>query len=197
MEFWLKGLIVGFSIAGAGIGPIGLLCIKRTLTVGRLAGFVSGLGAATADAFYGLVAGSGLMAVSGFLLRQQGWLRIIGAIFLGYLGLKTFLTPAPGRATVEEEEGLVAAYASTLALTLTNPVTILFFATIFAGAGLPENYSAIVWLMTGVFCGSALWWLLLSNLVGLVRRRLPLNRVNQVSGLLLLGFGLALLFATI
>ena len=111
--FFLRGLLIGFAIA-APVGPIGVLCIRRTLADGRTTGFVSGLGAATADAAYGAVAGFGLTAVSGFLVRQSAWLRLAGGVFLCYLGLRTFLARPAGRAAETRGSGLLAAYASTL-----------------------------------------------------------------------------------
>ncbi|OFX32959.1 MAG: lysine transporter LysE, partial [Armatimonadetes bacterium RBG_16_67_12] len=137
LNFLLRGLLIGFSIA-APVGPIGVLCIRRTLAHGRTAGFVSGLGAATADALYGGVAGFGLTAVSGVLVDQQVWLRLVGVAFLIYLGIRTFLARPSDRAAAAAASGLISAYGSTLILTLTNPMTILSFAAIFAGLGLGQ-----------------------------------------------------------
>src|SRR5512133_448069 len=121
----LKGLIIGFSIA-APVGQIGVLCIRRTLVDGRAAGFVSGLGAASADAIYGAIAGFGLTVVSSFLVSQQSWFRLVGGIFLCYLGWRIFrsvVAPVdPDGATQMTATRLVSAYASTFLLTLTNPL---------------------------------------------------------------------------
>src|SRR3990172_8990998 len=136
MNIFLKGLLLGFSIA-APVGPIGVLCIRRTLAEGRTAGFASGLGAATADALYGSIAGFGLTIVSSFLIDQSHWLQLAGGIFLLYLGIKTFL--AKSKETIEtgspleKSRGIIGNYASTFLLTLTNPLTILSFIAIFAG----------------------------------------------------------------
>ena len=133
--FLLKGLIIGFSIA-APVGPIGVLCIRRTLAKGHASGLVSGLGAATADSVYGCVAGFGLTLVSSLLLEGQDWVRSMGGVFLLYLGIRTYLSkPSDG---VPPARGLDLAgdYLSTFLLTLTNPLTILSFAAIFAGLGL-------------------------------------------------------------
>jgi threonine/homoserine/homoserine lactone efflux protein len=199
ISFLFRGLVIGFSIA-APVGPIGVLCIRRTLTEGRASGLVSGLGAATADAVYGSIAGFGLTLISGFLVDQQTWLRLIGGAFLCYLGIRTLLaTPAEGAAPVKGN-GLVSAYASTLFLTLTNPLTILSFAAIFAGLGLAStsgNYIAAATLVLGVFLGSAAWWLLLSGGVSLLRSRFDaraMRWVNRISGGIITIFGvLALL----
>jgi threonine/homoserine/homoserine lactone efflux protein len=193
----LRGFIIGISIAAA-VGPISLLCIRKTLADGRLAGFVCGMGAATADGLYGCVAAFGLTWVSELLIDQQPWLRLIGGLFLVYLGGRTFLerpvetaasTSAPGSTSVAKS------YASTFVLTVANPMTILSFAAIFAGLGLGETgggYTLASVLVTGVFVGSALWWLLLSTGVGLVRTKLDpvaLRWMNGASGALILGFG--------
>jgi threonine/homoserine/homoserine lactone efflux protein len=199
-SFVIRGLILGFSIA-APVGPIGVLCIRRTLTAGRAAGFVSGLGAATADMCYGAVAAFGLTAVSGLLIGQSFWIRLIGGVFLCYLGIRTFLSKPAEQAATTGKYSLVGAYASTLLLTLTNPSTILSFVAIFAGLGLASaagSYSASGQLVLGVFLGSALWWLLLSTGVGLLRSRLDLRAlrwVNRLSGLILLSFGLLALLS--
>jgi threonine/homoserine/homoserine lactone efflux protein len=190
---FLQGLIIGFSIA-APVGPIGLLCIRRSLTAGRLAGFVSGLGAATADAVYGIVAALGLTAVTNLLLASQTWLHLGGGAFLVYLGLATLRTPAPAHAAAaRESQSLIGAYASTLVLTLANPMTILSFLGIFAGfgAGAGTSFSA-GWIVAGVFIGSAAWWLFLSSAAGWLGHRLAgggLRAVNVASGLIIAGFG--------
>lgn len=204
----VKGIIIGFSIA-APVGPIGVLCIRRTLAHGRAHGFVSGLGAASADAIYGSIAAFGLTSVANILVGQQMWLRLVGGAFLLYLGIRTLLArPATEAAQARESASLPGAYLSTFVLTLTNPLTILSFAAVFAGLGAGVGGGdalAVGTLVGGVFAGSALWWLLLSGGVGLfggwLRRRgttpdqegIPpalLVWINRVSGLIIVGFGL-------
>jgi len=200
MGFLLEGLVIGFSIA-APVGPIGVLCIRRTLAEGRLPGLASGLGAATADAIYGCVAGFGLTFISGILITQQPWLRLAGGLFLLYLGLKTFLAKPTEQAASTNRHGLVGAYASTFLLTLTNPMTILSFAAIFAGLGVASaggsHLNAVV-LVLGVFVGSALWWLVLSGVVGAFREKFTpywLRWANRISGAIIIGFGLLALLS--
>lgn len=194
-NYLIKGLIIGFSIA-APVGPIGVLCIRRTLAEGLVSGILSGLGAATADMLYGAIAGFGLTFISSLLIDHQIWLRLIGGIFLCYLGIKTFLTTPHERAVSAKANGLVGAYTSTFFLTLTNPMTILSFAAIFAGFGVANaggNYISAGMLVLGVFSGSALWWLILSGSVGVFRERFShdgLRWVNKVSGIIIAGFGL-------
>ncbi len=196
----LRGLVIGFSIA-APVGPIGVLCIRRTLAEGRLSGIASGLGAATADAVYGCVAVLGLTFISNILIDQHVWLRLIGGLFLCYLGIKTFLAKPAKRAALARGNGLVGAYASTFFLTLTNPMTILSFAAIFTGLGLAStggNFTSAGALVLGVFIGSSLWWLILSGSVGVFREKLDpqgLQWINRISGAIITGFGLAALMS--
>jgi threonine/homoserine/homoserine lactone efflux protein len=198
----LRGLVIGLSIA-APVGPIGVLCIRRTLAQGRSYGLVSGLGAATADAVYGCVAGFGLTVISGFLVDQQIWLRLVGGAFLCYLGIKTLLAKPAEEAAETNGIGLLGAYGSTFLLTLTNPMTTLSFAAIFAGLGVAEtggDYGAAAILVAGVFAGSALWWLLLSGGAGLFRRKFTpqaLVWVNRASGLVVVGFGVFALWSVV
>src|SRR5689334_12291137 len=134
VSFFARGLAIGFAIA-APVGAIGLLCIRSTLADGRLVGFVSGLGAATADAFYGAVAALGLTSVSTAIVAHQDVVRLIGGLFLCYLGVRTALAAPAAETRSSSTGGLASAYGSTLALTLTNPTTILSFAAVFAGLG--------------------------------------------------------------
>jgi len=187
----------------APVGPIGILCIRRTLNGGRISGLVSGLGAATADSVYGCVAGFGLAFISNFLVKQQIWLHLIGGAFLCYLGIKTLLAKPANQAAAARENGLVGDYASTFFLTLTNPMTIISFAAIFAGLGLAStrgNYGSAGVLVMGVFIGSALWWLVLSSGVGIFRKKFNTNSlqwVNRISGVIITGFGLFALLSAI
>ncbi len=194
ISFFLRGLVIGFSIA-APVGPIGVLCITRTIARGRICGLASGLGAACADAVYGCVAAFGLTFISGVLVNWQTPLRVAGGVFLLYLGLRTFLAGVAPSAADAKEKGLAAAFSSTFLLTLTNPVTILAFTAVFAGLGLvgsSADYFSASALVLGVFSGSAAWWLLLSGGVGLFRSRFSsetLLLVNKVSGVTIAAFG--------
>ncbi len=195
LSFLLKGLMLGFSIA-APVGPIGLLCIRRTLAEGRASGFVSGLGAATADAFYGFIAAFGLTAVSSFLLGYQLPIRVIGGLFLFYLALKIFLSkPVQKSAGIDVNISLLKSYTSTVFLTLTNPSTIISFIAVFAGLGVGisnQNYSGATLMVLGVFLGSAAWWLILSTIVGLLHHKISDSSmlwINRVSGLLMAALG--------
>jgi threonine/homoserine/homoserine lactone efflux protein len=196
----LKGLVIGFSIA-APVGPIGVLCIRRTLAEGRGTGLLSGLGAATADAIYGFIAGFGLTYVSSLLMGYQTWIRLIGGLFLCYLGLRTYLSRPAENPAWAEGQGLVGAYASTFFLTLTNPMTILSFTAVFAGLGIGSatgDYASATLLVLGVFGGSAAWWLILSGGVSVLRSKFSpraMDWVNKVAGIIILGFGVIALLS--
>ncbi|QCO14123.1 LysE family translocator [Azospirillum brasilense] len=196
----LKGLIIGFSIA-APVGPIGLLCIRRTLANGPAHGFVSGLGAASADAVYGAIAGFGVALVTDALLGAQVALKLVGGLMLLWLGWSTLRArPAERAADARGGGGLAGAYASTFALTLANPATILSFAAVFGGLGVSAgdggSTGVAALLVAGVFTGSAMWWLGLSASVGAFRRRVTpaaMLWINRASGAVLGGFGIAAL----
>ncbi len=205
----LKGLVIGLSIA-ATVGPMSMLCIQRTLERGRLVGMLSGLGIATADGLYALVAGLGLTAIMHLLISQQFWIRLIGGLFLVYLGLKTILTRVIASAAKVQERtkkmtvltGLLGIYLSMLLLTLTNPLTILSFIVIFAGVGLGTSAGSgnALLLVLGVFLGSVLWWLILTSVVSFIRTKLNarlLLWINRASGAILLAFGIAALVSVI
>ena len=201
LGFFLKGLIIGFAIA-APVGPIGVLCIRRTLAEGRLTGFFSGLGAASADMTYGAVAAFGLTVIQNWLIGAQFWLHVLGGVFLIYLGIRTFFARPLSKAGLEnKDQNRFQAYLSTLGLTLTNPATILSFTVIFAGLRLGETngnvFSAVV-LVGGVFLGSSAWWLTLSLIVGFFRERFTprwMVWVNRLAGMIILTFGLVALIA--
>ncbi len=191
-ELALKGLAFGFILA-ATVGPMWVLCLRRTLASGALVGLASGLGIALADGFYGAVAAFGLTAISGFLLAQAFWIGLVGAVFLVYLGIKT-LTASP---VIEEKAeaalSLPSAFLSTLGLTLTNPPTILAFAAIFAGLGLAStsDYAAAAAIVAAVFLGSAAWWVILALGASRLRRFMGprlFRAINLVSGISILGF---------
>lgn len=194
----LQGLLIGFSIA-APVGPIGVLCIRRTLADGRAVGVATGLGAASADAVFGSIAAFGLAFISSFLVQQQSWIRLLGGAFLCYLGIKTLLARPAETAAQAKSNGLFGAYASTFFLTLTNPASIVLFSAIFAGLGLfggAGSVGAAMALVGGIALGSAAWWLLLSSGVSLLRSRFDaraMRWVNVASGLIILSFGVAAL----
>ncbi|MGD6963557.1 LysE family translocator [Fictibacillus phosphorivorans] len=194
-ELFIKGLIMGISIS-APVGPIGVLCMQRTLTQGRVVGIVSGLGATCADVIYGLIAGLGLTMVSQFIMSQQSWIQLIGRVFLLYLGLKISTSKAiPVDGTPQKSSRLTSAFFTTFLQTLTNPMTILSFAAIFAGLGIVNTHTSSIssiTLIVGLFCGSAGWWLFLTFTVSIMSKRMNQKHmvmINVISGIIIGLFG--------
>lgn len=197
MEILLRGVAIGFAVA-APVGPIGLLCIRRTLANGRGAGLASGLGAATADAVYGLLVAVGF-AATGVLIAYANPLAIAGGSLLAWLGAMSvwhFLRrPDDAEAPKYYIHGaLLPAFTTTFVLTLSNPMTILAFVGLVAGLGAQASMdpAAPYWLVAGVFLGSALWWLILVHVALMARSRIT-PRVTRwfdlASGLVLLIWG--------
>jgi threonine/homoserine/homoserine lactone efflux protein len=193
--FLARGLAVGFTIAAA-VGPISILVLRRTLAHGQVYGLASGMGVALADGSYGGIAAFGLTAITSVLVGLRPALGLVGGAFLVYLAIRTMLAqPATNAAEVRERPGLPGAFLSIYGLTMTNPMTILSFAGIFAGLGLSGGSLAEAALLTlGVFLGSATWWVGLTFAVSRLRARLTptiLLWINRLSGGILLVFGLA------
>ncbi len=193
----MMGLIMGFAIA-APVGPIGVLCIQHSLHAGFKSGLITGLGAASADGIYGLIAGFGLTAISSLLITHQFWISLIGGLFLLYLGLKLLLKPYNESTELPNSDTkLLHIYLKTFVLTLTNPMTILSFTAIFAGLGLGSthtDYTQAVLLILGIIIGSGLWWIILSSSVAWIfHDRVSSNtlkNINKISGLIILIFGI-------
>jgi threonine/homoserine/homoserine lactone efflux protein len=199
LAFFLKGILVGLVIA-VPVGPVGIMCVRRSIFEGKLVGFVSGLGAATADAVFGIIAGFGITTVADWLLGYQEWLRAVGGCVLLLVGSHSLrATPQAQLDSPPDPESLSWDFISTFALTLANPITIFAFLGIFAaiglsGAGATLEHAAI--LVLGVWVGSLIWWLALTfGLAGFARSldRRHLAWINRGSGVILLLSGLALL----
>jgi threonine/homoserine/homoserine lactone efflux protein len=200
IALFIKGFLIGISIA-APVGPIGILCINRTLSAGIIAGLLTGLGAAVADAIYGCIAGFGLVAITKFLLSQQTVIKVVGGTFLIYLGLKTLFARAKTNSITDRSRTPWQDFTSTLLLTLTNPATIISFIAIYASLGIVEpnaNYLEALMIVFGVFFGSLTWWCVLSTSTSLIRHKLTeeiLVWINRFSGIILIGFGAFAFFA--
>lgn len=199
LAFLLKGILVGLVIA-VPVGPVGIICLRRTIFEGKLVGLVSGFGAATADAVFGIIAGFGITAVADWLLDYQEWLRSIGGCALLLIGGHNLRAkPQVQLDSPPDPESLSWDFVSTFLLTLANPVTIFAFAGIFAaiglsGAGATFDRAAI--LVLGVWVGSLMWWFALSFGLGSFARSLAARHlvwVNRASGVMLLLSGTALL----
>jgi threonine/homoserine/homoserine lactone efflux protein len=201
--FLLKGIVVGIIIA-VPVGPVGVLCVRRTIFQGKLAGFVSGLGAATADAIFGFIAAFGLTFVSELLIGYQQWLRIAGGCYLLFVGGSAlFAQPEAKSSSERDAETPLRDFASTFALTLTNPITIVAFLGIFSALGLrgeEATFGRAAILVLGVWIGSLLWWLTLSFGLGLIFRSFEprhLVWINRASGTILFLSGAGLLAAPV
>jgi threonine/homoserine/homoserine lactone efflux protein len=199
VEFFIQGFFIGLSVA-APLGPIGILCLQRTFSEGHLSGLLSGLGISTADAICCFIAAFGLTALSGFLISQQLWLRLVGGAIVCILGVKIYLNAAPKKIPVSQNGSRhLGAYLSALLLTLMNPMLILSFTAIFASLGLvgvgANQYSAFT-LVAGVFSGSAIWWIALSAIASVLRVNFTekfIQKVNHFSGIVIVCFGLFVL----
>ena len=196
MEHLLKGLAIGFSLS-APVGPINLLCLRRSLADGRRIGFVSGLGAAAADTTYATIAAVGVTAVTSFLVDHRPWLQLFGGVFLIGLGVHTMRTRTQPRSqpAAVHVGRLRDAFMSTYVYTLVNPLLIIVFTGVFASFGLgwqPGRSLEVLELIGGVFLGSSLWWLTLTMLAGTFRRHLAdgtLRWINIIAGGLIVAIG--------
>jgi len=200
--YYSMGIIFGFSIA-AMPGPIGIICIRRTLNGGRMTGLASGLGTATADAIYCSIAGFGVTYISDLLIEGRIWLQLLGGIFLIFLGIRTFMVHPGSKSVSVSGTGLIKAYSSMFLLTISNPLTILLFAGITAGLGVGSpgnNYSPVVSLILGVFTGSVLWWGIMSTGISLFQKRLHegnLVWINRIIGIIIFITGVLSLISLI
>lgn len=196
----IQGILIGLVVA-VPVGPLGLLCINRSLMLGPVAGLASGLGVASADALAAGIAALGISFVSDFLVDYQVWLRTVGGIFLCVLGYRIYRTEPAVKVPTISTNGLLGAYVTTFFLTFSNPVTILSFIAIYAGWHVPTlhgHYLAAALLMMGVFIGSALWWAVLFAALTLFRLHIShafLGWVHRVSGVVIVGFGVTVLLS--
>jgi len=197
---FIEGILIGLVVA-VPVGPLGLLCINRSLMMGPVCGFFSGLGVATADALAAGIAALGISLISGLLVEHQLALRLVGGIFLCYLGYKIYRTEPAAQAPVNNVNGLFGAYMTTFLLTFSNPVTILSFVAIYAGWHVPSlhgRYIAAALLTGGVFTGSVLWWVGLFIALTTFHHRFNLRFilwVHRVSGAVIAGFGVVVLLS--
>src|SRR5215469_3031588 len=202
VSVFVKGLIAGFLIA-APVGPINIMCVRRTIVHGRLVGVVSGLGAAAADTFFGAIAAFGLTFIHDFLMREKFWFGIGGAALLFIIGLRILFANPPQEKKDEDETdpaNLLGDFTSTGFLTLTNPVTVLSFLAVFSAFGVQSEERSLgdSWLLLlGVFLGASLWWLVLTTTVGLFRdkfNREGLRWANRIAGVAILAFAAVVLW---
>jgi len=196
--YFLKGIVAGIIIA-APVGPIALICVRRTLHKGERSGFISGLEAATADTIYGLVAAFSLSMASNYITEAKVELRFIGAVIMIVLGIRTFFAKVPANTKNVDQSTSWRDFLTTLFLTLTNPITIIAFGLAFAILGLDvqhRNFLASIFITLGVFVGSAIWWAFLSRSVHYFREKIDvkiLQWVNHFAGVVIIILGAIIL----
>ena len=195
----IQGIAVGIAVS-APIGPVGILCIQKTINKGRNYGLASGLGATLADTFYAIVAGFGLTMISNFLIDQQFYMRVFGGGLLILMGIKMFMTNTVKQVRSQQNgknKSLLGDFVSVFLLTVSNPLTIIAFGAIFAGMGFvaeESGFFSVLYLVLGVFLGAGLWWGGLVMLVYIFRHKFRLKRlywINKLGGVGVVIFGIA------
>ena len=194
---FINGIIIGIALA-APVGPIAFVCIQRSLAYGRLHGIASGLGIATADTVYAAVTAFGLALISDFLLARQWFFRLFGGVALIAVGIRIILSGPPAVASAPENESYIADYSTMLAITIANPLTILFFTIIIPGFGVVISDTGITpaLFVTGVFLGEMGWWCFLCGTLGSMRDYLTCGRlhlINRLAGLVITVFGIVMI----
>lgn len=195
--FW-KGIIVGLMVS-IPLGPIGVLCVQRTLNKGRRSGFVSGLGAASADMIFSMIAGFGITFIIRFVKEQHIYFQLIGGIVIIILGIHIFYTNPVRQLRMQRlnKNKLSYDFLSVFFLTITNPMAIFFFLAMFAGINIasgPMSISHLITMVSGVFVGGSAWWFVLSAFVNYWRDRFRLKSIwwmNKVAGVVIFSLGIA------
>jgi threonine/homoserine/homoserine lactone efflux protein len=202
IELIIKGVVLGY-VASIPLGPIGVICIQRTLSKGKLSGFISGLGAATADTFLAIIAGLGLSFIIDFITEFNIIFKLIGGLVVIYIGVRIFFK-SPIRQFRERKlrkSSLHTDYLSVLGLTLSNPLVVFLFIAIFTSLNFIRELSgflSIVGAFGGVFVGASLWWLTLTSFVNIYRDKIRLKNLwwlNKITGVAIALFGLAALIS--
>ena len=193
VELFIKGIIIGVSVS-APLGPIGMLCLQRTLNKGKFVGFVSGIGAAFADTFYAILAGFGVSLISNFLNTYQLYFRIIGGAILLFLGIHMYFTnPVNQFRKPPKKRNFVGYFASTFALTISNPITIIFFGAVFAAFATTSTNFETFLLIAGVFSGAIAWWFTIVSITNIFRNKIKLRNlywINKITSILIILFAL-------
>jgi len=196
LQFLIKGIIVGLVVSTP-LGPMGVLCIQRTLNKGKSSGFSSGMGIATADAIFALIAGLGISFIIHFLSEQQLIIKMIGGLVIAFIGLKIFIANPVKQLKKHRREGknLFEDFISILFMALSNPLTIFLYIAIFAGLNLQDvstGYSSALLVVAGIFIGASISWFAISIVVNYFRARIRLRRlmwINRIAGMTIILFG--------
>ncbi len=193
IELFIKGIIIGVSVS-APLGPIGMLCLQRTLNKGRIVGFVSGTGAAFADTFYAVLAGFGVSLISNFLHTYQLYFRIIGGAILLFLGIHMFVSnPVNQFRSTQKKRNFVGYFISTFALTISNPITIIFFGAVFAAFATTSTNFETLLLILGVFSGAIAWWFTIVSITNIFRNKIKIRNlywINKITSVLIMIFAI-------
>lgn len=194
--FLIKGLGFGILVS-APLGPLGVLCIQRTINKGFLSGFVSGFGAAMADLIYASIAGLGISIIADFIEAQQSIIRAVGGIVVLVLGVLIFNSnPVKQlRKQKTQKSSYIGDFISSFLITITNPLTVVFFGAVFTGVGLnhTDSLEPVVLILLGIFIGALFWWMALTIIVNLFRKRIRLRNlwwINKITGVLVAIFGI-------
>ena len=195
LELPIRGLAAGLIIA-APVGPVNLLCIRRTLEKGWKSGMVSGLGAALADTLYGAIAGFGITLAIQFLIREEFWIRLVGGILLMVIGVVYYRRPSRSLEAGPNVSSVNSDFVSAFLLNVTNPTTVLSFLAVLATLGIGRQRP--LWqtslLVAGIFCGSMIWWTILVSAANRLRSRITdrtMRWMDHVAAIAIGGFGLA------
>jgi threonine/homoserine/homoserine lactone efflux protein len=200
---FLKGFLIGLMVS-IPLGPVGVLCIQRTLNKGRKAGFFSGLGAATADTLYCMIAGFGISMVISFINDKHIYFQIIGGIIIIFLGINIFYTNPIRQLRLQRlsHNRLYEDFLSVFFLTITNPMPFFFFLAMFAGLNIashsPIDIFRIAMIVMGIFIGSTFWWFVLSSIVSFFRHRFRLKSLwwmNKIAGVITFFLGIAVILS--
>jgi len=197
----IKGIIVGL-LASIPLGPIGIICIQRTINKGKLSGFLSGMGAASADTVFAAIAGFSLSFIISFIQEQQVLFQAVGGLIVFGLGIKIFYTnPVKQlRRHKRKQNNLLEDYLSVLLVTITNPLAVFLFIALFASLGVVvegENILLSLVATSGVFIGAILWWYILTTLVNIFRDKFRLKQlwwINKLSGAVIFTLGAVAIF---
>ena len=194
LPLFIKGFLVGIMVA-APMGPVNILCIHRTITRGRVDGFLTGMGAAVGDGVFALAAALGLTAVAAFVDSHEAWFRIPGGVLLLVMSIFLWRSHPHLGHEIKGRRGLKRNIAATFVLTISNPITLAAFFSFFVAWGLSTGFDLVAAtnVVAGVFAGSAAWWLALVLLVGLLHGQIKdyhLLTLNRVMAVMVLLFGL-------
>lgn len=199
---FIKGFIVGMG-ASIPLGPMGVMCVQKTLSKGRNSGFISGLGASITDTFFAAIAILGLAYVQSFITEYERGVLLFGGMIVALLGLKIYLTNPVKQIRQKRQGGNkhVEDLFSAIFMTISNPGAVFLILGMFAFVGLEINQESANRIITatlgGVFVGAATWWFILSTSINLFRKKFRLRQllmINRISGVVIVVIGMISFF---